>query len=138
MAKGQKFCSNPSCGKPSGPRSFVCKHCNTQFTFKAQSKEQKNTKVIRDVDWKTLVKGDRIKVGGGPYYMNKEGEFLPMGYRGRFVVDSLDNKGIKAYGIDKHTGFAYIWMGEDKKDNDTGIFKTKHKLMKLKQKTVLV
>lgn len=31
MAKGSKTCK--ACGTPNGPRSFICKHCRTAFSF---------------------------------------------------------------------------------------------------------
>lgn len=131
MPRGVKLC--PSCQCSNGPRAFVCKSCNQPFAFKAKSKEQKNTKVIQNVNWKELQKGDRIKVAGGPYYFCK-GDFIPMGYKGRFLVYSLDDKGIVATGLDKHTGFAHIYMGKDYQNKDTGVWKVKHKLVKLKNK----
>ena len=131
MPKGKKTCDK--CGALTGPRAFVCPKCNTPFVFKAKSRETKNTKVIRDYDWRDLVKGDRIKVAGGPYYVSR-GEFIPMGYRGRFVVEGLDKNGILAYGIDKCQGFCHIYMGGDIQNKETGVWKTKHKLMKLKPK----
>jgi hypothetical protein len=130
--KGQKICS--SCNKGNGPRSFVCKYCNAPFVFKVQSKEKKNTKIIRDVDWRTLVIGDTIKVNGGPYFLNKDGEYIPMGYRGKFIVERLDSKGIIAWGQDRHTGCCHIYMGQDFHDDNTGLRKTAHKLLKLKKK----
>ena len=130
--RGQKIC--PSCNKGVGPRSFACP-CGHIFVFKPKSKEAKNTKIIHNVNWRELVKGDRIKVAGGPFYMHK-GEFINMGYRGKFVVDSIDENGIKAWGIDKHTGFAHIWMTGDIQNKETGVWKTKHKLIKLKQREV--
>lgn len=133
LGKGKKAC--PKCGAITGPRAYFCRSCNTQFVFKAKSKEAKNTKLIKDINWKELVKGDRIKVAGGPYYVAK-GEFIPMGYRGRFVVDSIDEHGIRAYGLDKHTGFCHIYMSGDIQNKETGVWKTKHKLLKLKQKEV--
>ena len=135
MAKGQKSC--PSCNTTTGPRAYVCKNCGHIFCFKPKSKEAKNTKIIRDFNWKHLVKGDRIRVGGGPYYVCK-GEFIPMGYRGRFVVESLDSNGVLAWGLDKHQGFCHIWMGGDIQNKETGVWKTKHRLMKLKQKEQVV
>jgi hypothetical protein len=131
MAKGQKTCEK--CGTTTGPRAYMCKNCNSPFVFKAKSKEAKNTKIIRDVNWRELVKGDRIRVAGGPYFVSR-GEFIPMGYRGRFVVDSVDDQGIRAYGLDKFSGFCHIYMGGDIQNKETGVWKTKHKLMKLKQK----
>ena len=131
MGKGQKACEN--CGQTTGPRAYACKKCNTPFVFKAKSKEHKNTRAIQNVNWRELVKGDRIKVGGGPYFFSK-GEFIPMGYRGKFVVESVDKNGILAWGIDKNAGFAHIYMAGDIQNKETGVWKTKHKLIKLKQK----
>lgn len=132
MPKGQKCCDN--CGHCTGPRAYMCPKCNHTFVFKVQGKEKKNTKIIKDFNWKDLQKGDKIKVGGGPYYVCK-GEFIPMGYRGRFIVDSLDEFGIRAYGLDKFSGFCHIYMGHDIQNKETKVWKTKHKLLKLKLKT---
>lgn len=131
MAKGQKTC--PSCSTTTGPRAYVCKKCGEMFTFKPKSKEAKNTKIIRDFSWKDLVKGDRIKTSSGPYFV-KGADFIPMGYRGRFVVEGIDQNGILAWGLDKHSGFCHIYMGPDIQNKETGVWKIKHKLMKLKPK----
>lgn len=130
MPKGCKSCS--ACGFCTGPRAYACPKCHAPFVFKLQSKEKKNTKIIRDFDWKELMPGDRIKVTGGPYYMSKSQEFVPMGYRGRFVVQKLDDNGIIAYS-DKG-GFCHIYMGPDFQNKETGLWKVKHKLLKLKRK----
>lgn len=129
--KGRKAC--PKCGTSTGPRAYCCPSCNYVYAFKPKAKEAKNTKIIRDVNWKELVKGDKIRVAAGPYFVSK-GEFIPMGYRGRFVVERLDENGILAWGLDKHTGFCHIYMGGDIQNKETGVWKTKHKLMKLKSK----
>jgi len=129
--KGQKIC--PSCQKGNGPRAYACS-CGHLFAFKPKSKEAKNTKVIRDFNWRDLIKGDRIRVGGGPFFMHK-GEFIPMGYRGRFIVESIDEHGIRAFGLDKHQGFCHIYMAGDIQNKETGVWKTAHKLMKLKSKS---
>ena len=134
MAKGQKTC--PSCNKTTGPRAYVCKGCGHIFCFKPKSKEAKSTKIIRDFNWRELIKGDRIRVGGGPYFVSR-GEFIPMGYRGRFVVERIDEHGIQAWGLDKHSGFCHIYMGPDIQNKETGVWKTKHKMMKLKSKEVV-
>lgn len=131
MPKGKKTCHK--CGTLTGPRAYVCPKCNQPFAFKAQSKEKKNTKIIRDFNWRDLVKGDRIKVAGGPYFMSR-GEFIPMGYRGRFVVQSIDDKGIVAVGQDKFSGYCHIYMGPDMQNKETGVWKIKHKMLKLKPK----
>lgn len=131
MPRGQKTCD--SCGSGNGPRANVCKKCGESFVFKAKSKEHKNTKVIRSFNWRELSKGDRIRVTGGPYYVSNN-EFVPMGYRGSFIVDTLDDKGIRAFGCDKYSGFCHIYMGPDSQDGETKIWKTKHKVVKLKKK----
>jgi DNA-directed RNA polymerase subunit RPC12/RpoP len=131
LGKGKKSC--PECGLTTGPRAYVCKQCNHIFVFKMSHKEKKTVKAIKDFNWKDLQKGDRIRVGGGPYFLN-DGELIPMGYRGRFLVDGIDDKGIRAFGLDKHQGFCHIYMGEDIQSKETGIWKTKHKLIKLKNK----
>lgn len=131
MPKGKKTCDK--CGTLAGPRAYICKNCNAPFIFKTVSKEKKNTKIIRDFNWRELVKGDKIRVAGGPYYVSR-GEFIPMGYRGRFVVEGLDSNGILAYGLDKYHGFCHIYMGGDIQNKETGVWKTKHKLLKLKPK----
>lgn len=134
LGKGKKACEK--CGAVTGPRAYMCKQCNTPFVFKAKSKESKNTKIIKDFNWRELVKGDRIRVAGGPYYVSR-GEFIPMGYRGRFVVDSIDEHGIRAFGLDKHAGFCHIYMGPDVQNKETKVWKIKHKLLKLKLKEIM-
>lgn len=131
MPKGQKTCSN--CGNLTGPRAYMCKNCNTPFAFKPTSKEKKNTKIVRDFNWRDLKAGDKIKVSGGPYFVS-HGDFIPMGYRGKFMVEGIDDTGIKAWGLDKSTGFAHIYMGRDWQNPITGVWKTKHKLLILRPK----
>lgn len=133
MPRGQKIC--PTCNRGTGPRAYSCS-CGHIFAFKPKSKEAKNTKIIQNFNWRELVKGDRIKVAGGPYYVHR-GEFIHMGYKGRFVVEGIDDKGIKAWGLDKHSGFCHIYMGPDFQNKETGVWKIKHKMIKLKQKEVV-
>lgn len=132
MPKGQKCCDN--CGHCTGPRAYICPKCNTPFVFAVKSKERKNTKIIRNFDWRELQTGDKIKVSGGPYYV-KGADFIPMGYRGRFTVISLDDDGIIGYS-DKG-GYCHIYMGKDYQCEQTKIWKTKHKLLKLKPKNLV-
>jgi hypothetical protein len=130
MAKGRKTCDK--CGTQTGPRAYMCKNCNTPFMFKNKSREDRNTKIIRNINWRELQKGDKIKVAGGPY------DFIPMGYRGKFLVERVDENGILAWGLDKNAGFCHIWMNGDIQNKETGVWKTPHKILKLKQKLVLV
>jgi hypothetical protein len=129
--KGKKSC--PDCGTLTGPRAYVCRNCNHIFSFKMSNKEKRTTKIIKNFDWKQLEKGDKIKVGGGPYFLHG-GELIPMGYRGKFVVERIDDKGICGWGLDKSAGFAHIYMGPDYQNPETGVWKVKHKILKLKKK----
>jgi hypothetical protein len=131
MPKGKKTC--PDCSNLVGPRAYVCKNCNHVFSFKISNKEKRTLKVIKNIDWKHLEKGDKIKVGGGPYFLHN-GDLIPMGYRGKFIVEKVDDKGIQAWGMDKNAGFAHIYMGPDYQNPETGVWKVKHKILKLKRK----
>ena len=133
MPRGSKSCDK--CGAANGPRAKRCKECGNGFAFKVKSKEERTTKALK-VDWKDLKKGDRIKVRGGPYF-EKGGEITPMGYNGKFVVDSLDDKGIHAFGIDGRCGFCHIYMGRDDLNHETGVWKVRHKLKRVIKKSSL-
>lgn len=130
IMKGQKICDK--CGHGTGPRAYMCPNCNAPFVFSAKSKESKNTKFIKDFNWRELNTGDKIKANGGPYYV-KGSDFIPMGYRGKFTVISLDNDGIVGYS--EKGGYCHIYMGRDKQCSETKIWKTKHRLIRLKPKT---
>lgn len=131
MPKGKKSCKK--CGALCGARAYACTECGSGFTFKESIKIKKNKKFIK-IDWKSLEKGDKIKVKGGPYYLTCEQQSISMGHKGSFIVDSIDENGIKAFGIDKNSGFCHIYMGPDVYHEDTNIHKTKHKLIKLQQR----
>ena len=130
MPKGKKTCEK--CGHQCGPRAYMCPECQHPFMFAVQSKEKKTTRMIRKFDWRELEKGDRIKATGGPYSV-VEGEFIPMGCRGKFTVIGTDKNGIIAYGA-KEGGFCHIWMGRDEQSKLTGLWRTKHRLAKLQHK----
>ena len=133
MPKGKKTCE--TCGHECGPRAYMCPECQHPFMFAPKSKEKRMTRIIRKFDWKELQKGDKIKATGGCYYISDEGEFIPMGCRGKFTVVGLDHNGILAYGV-KEGGFCHIWMGDDEVCSDTKIHRTKHRLAKLLPKKV--
>lgn len=145
MPRGCKTCKG--CGVENGPRAFVCKGCGQAFTFKHMDEAEpassgvttthKLTKISKLVDWRSLVRGDRIKVvaGSGPYWPSKEreGEKIPMGYHGKFTVAYLDANGIHAHGNKKEGSLAhcYIWMGP-KVETPSGLVRKAHKVIKLK------
>ena len=57
-----------------------------------------------------------------------------MGYRGRFSVQSVDDKGILAWSTEKDGGYCHIYMGPTYHDKNTGLRKTSHTLLKIKRK----
>lgn len=137
MGRGQKAC--PICGQITGPRSFVCpnKSCNHVFISKKDTtisaKEKRTHTGVKNFDWRSLEKGDKIKVTNGPYFL-KDGDLIPMGYKGKFVVENIDDKGILAWGIDKSGGIAHIYMGPEYLNKETGVTKVAHKILKLKRR----
>lgn len=141
MGRGHKNCS--SCGFSTGPRSFRCPNCQTPFEFKekgiAQLRKQLENKTeqkVVDFDWRTLQRGERIRVisGSGPYWpaSGERQENIPMGYHGKFTVRYVDKDGIHAVGNKKEAnGHSFIYMGEPKLSK-SGLFKEPHKIVRLK------
>ena len=62
-------------------------------------------------DFKTLERGDIIRVvgGSGPYYTGDDGERTYLVDRGKYKVLSTDDTGINVYG---ESGYGYLYMGE--------------------------
>ena len=55
-----------------------------------------------------------------------------------FNLTRIDENGIIAWGLDKNAGFCHIWMNGDIQNKDTGVWKTPHKILKLKPKAIQV
>lgn len=135
--KGKKLC--PACQTSCGPRSFRCPKCSHAFEFDKIKKLKKDVDSVgmeKDFDWRTLKKGDRIKIksGSGPYWPSSEEgkENIPMGYHGKFTVRYVDKDGIHAVGNKKEAnGHSFIYMGEPKLSK-SGLFKEPHKIVRLK------
>ncbi len=104
--RGQKKCAN--CGAINGARSFVCKHCDTEFRMK---KFKKGLRKILIKDHTILQSGDMIRVigGSGPYHEGANGDRTYFVDRGKRRVVSTDSGGIWAYG---ESGYEYLYMGE--------------------------
>lgn len=109
--RGQKLCKQ--CGTISGARAFECKKCGTQFAMKKFKKTKRKVLVS---DYKTLQRGDTIRVisGSGPFYQDGDGERIYLTDRGKYTVMSTDDNGICAYG---ENGYEYIYMGITCKSN---------------------
>lgn len=117
------------CGEKNPARIRKCKKCDATFAFKIKRKDIAKKEKISD--WKELQKGDYIKVKGGPVFLDKEKNEIPMGYTGTFSVLSLDKNGIIAHGKDKSCGFCHIWMGKEQVSY-SGVIKKPHKIYKIK------
>jgi hypothetical protein len=106
LGRGKKLCSH--CNTVNGVRSYECKNCGQEFKMK---KAPKGIRKKRIEDFKTLQKGDWIKVvgGSGPYHTDNLGERTYLVERGKYCVDHTDNLGIHAYG---DSGYNYLYMGK--------------------------
>lgn len=88
----------------------------------------KNAPVLSNVDWTTLIKGDRIKVvGGGPYHMQwldlGESKRCDMGCSGIMSVGQLHETGILCY---EKGGATFVYMGKSYFDEINNIFMEPH------------
>lgn len=122
-----KICDK--CGEKCPARIKKCKKCDSAFVFKVKRKKPRLSRVQ---NWGELKSGDLIKVSGGPVWIGSDGDEIPMGYSGVYVVKSLDSNGILACGAQKTSGFCHIWM-EEEKLSDMGILKRPHRVFKLKE-----
>lgn len=104
---GQKSCEN--CGAINGVRAYVCKGCDSPFKMKRRAK---NPTKVPVKDFKTLVRGDIIRVvgGSGPYHTSKDtDERIYLVDRGKYTVVSVDSTGVVA---NNDNGTCYLYMGK--------------------------
>jgi len=111
MGKGSKTCED--CGGSCGPRTKICPHCQSRFTFKPKSKNQVRTSKV-PFDWRDLKRGVRIKA------VQTYGQ-----YSGIFKVHRVHDDGIVVHGQD---GYCFLYMGEDGISPTTGQWREPHKL----------
>jgi len=106
LGRGKKVCIH--CNEINGVRSFECKNCGQAFKMK---KPPKGIRKKRIEDFKSLNKGDWIKVvgGSGPYHIDRDGERTYLVERGKYKVEYTDSEGIHAYG---DSGYNYLYMGK--------------------------
>ena len=106
LGRGKKVCNH--CNEINGVRSFECKNCGQAFKMNKSPKGIRKKKVE---DFKSLQRGDWIKVvgGSGPYHIDRDGERTYLVERGKYKVEYTDSEGIHAYG---DSGYNYLYMGE--------------------------
>ena len=135
LKRGQKLCKN--CNGINGARSHTCKHCSHEFHISKNKnpekiKKKKKLKKYQSIDWKTLVKGDKIKVVGrsGNYYVNSNGDKQYLTDSGIYTIYSHDDNGLVVYGT--NNGFGYIYMGLEQPSNlIPNMFRSPHKIYKV-------
>jgi hypothetical protein len=124
--RGVKYCSE--CETENGVRAYECKECDHPFKMKKSRRGIRRKEVL---DFKTLKKGDVIRVvgGSGDYYEGRDGERQYFTDRGRYKVEGIDHQGIKAFG---DHGYTYLYMGETcPSDLVSGVIKAPHKIQLL-------
>lgn len=133
LKRGQKLCKN--CNHINGARAYVCKNCNTEFPIGRQAKnkfKRKKVKKFEDIDWKSLVVGDRIKVIGrsGTYYINSEGDKMYMSDPGIYTIQDIKEDGLVVHS--RNGGFGYIYMGkEEVSEFIPNMYRCPHKILKV-------
>jgi hypothetical protein len=135
LKRGQKLCKN--CNNVNGARAHVCKHCQFEFVKsdgpKSKFKKKKRSKKYLKINWKELVKGDKIKVfkGGGNYYVNEMGEKIYMSRPGIYTIHNIDDHGLIVYS-NKNGGFGYIYMDKETESSTiNNYYRAPHKIAKL-------
>jgi len=143
LGRGHKACQ--TCGTATGPRAIVCKKCKTPFSFKGDTGDTVKvttngitTTVKKLTDWKSLTRGDFIRVlqGSGPYFLNKQGEKVYVGAKGIYSVFSINDIGINAYAYSQGVvnGYELIRMVDDSK-TPYGLVRNSHRIVRVKKRS---
>lgn len=125
------------CQGQNGVRTLICKSCKAPFKIKSSNysriKARKRRKKQFIKDWRSLSKGDVVRVigGSGPFYADKDGLRHYLTDRGKYTVDSIDKTGINVLGIAPRTsGHQFLYMGPLKKSPMCRtVYRDKHKLL---------
>ena len=125
------------CQEQNGVRTLICKSCKVPFKIKSSNynphKARRRRKKQFIKDWRSLSRGDIIRVigGSGPFYDGKDGMRHYLTDRGKYTVDSIDKNGINVIGIAPRTcGQQFLYMGPLLKSPAcTTVYRDKHKLL---------
>ena len=137
LKRGQKLCTN--CNTVNGVRSFNCKSCGNAFTMKKARKTLNTKGRGLVVDFKSLSKGDMIKVlkGSGPFHVGQDGERNYIGSKGKYRVDQVMEDGIMAVTTNGTHEFLYMGPVVQSTSLDT-ITRAPHKVVLIKKADVTV
>ena len=126
--RGQKICKN--CNTINGARAFNCNKCDAPFDMKGRKKKRRLV-----TDYKTLKKGDRIRVvgGSGPYHLDENNEKHYLTDRGVYIVKEIEDNGIHVYGGSvNNRAYSYLYMGKETRSAVCeNIYRSPHKLLLL-------
>jgi len=145
-----KVCNH--CSEQNGVRTLVCKKCNTPFKIKSQDFNKQSDTASSHVkrrsghprrlkkrkkelikDWRSLIRGDIIRVvgGSGTFYQTSDGMRHYLTNRGKYEVESIDSNGIHVRGVAPRTsGHQFLYMGPLTKSSlCTSLYRDKHKLL---------
>ena len=126
--RGQKICKN--CNTITGARAFNCMKCDAPFDMKGRKKKRRLV-----TDYKTLKKGDRIRVvgGSGPYHLDENNEKHYLTDRGVYIVKDIEDNGVHVYGgTVNNRAYSYLYMGKETRSAVCeNIYRSPHKLLLL-------
>jgi len=94
-------------------------------------KYRKRSRPQKNFDWKTLTRGDVIRVvgGSGPYYKYKNGDKQYLTDRGIYYVESVCKNGLSVQSH-KGGGQEFLYMGPVKKSSLCyRLYRAAHKLL---------
>ena len=125
------------CQEQNGVRTLICKSCKAPFKIKSSNYNPKKARRRRKKqfikDWRSLSKGDVVRVigGSGPFYDGKDGMRHYLTDRGKYTIDSIDKNGLHVLGIAPRTsGQQFLYMGPLKKSPMCStVYRDKHKLL---------
>ena len=134
------------CQGQNGVRTLICKSCKAPFKIKSSnyspSKARRRRKKQFIKDWRSLSRGDVVRVigGSGPFYEDEEGMRHYLTDRGKYKVDSIDKNGINVIGIAPRTsGYQFLYMGPMcKSPMCRTVYRDKHKLLPVSVKELEV
>lgn len=114
----------PDCQEKCHARLAECKECGFVFYKKKRS-------IIED--WKSLQRGDRIRVVGrsGNYYIKKNGDKTYFTDAGIYSVREVRYNGLVVIGTGKRSqGCEFLYMGEEKRSSMLdSMYNSPHKLI---------
>lgn len=137
IKRGQKLCKE--CGKTSGARAKVCKHCGAPFEVRTDPavrmkriRSKTTRKTLVEIDWRDLKVGNEIHHNGrsGAYWLNSDGTKEYTTDRGIYKVVTILDKGFGAYGP---TGYTFFDMTTGQSKISSMLYNSPYRILIKKQ-----